>query len=346
MVPDQTPESHPRDRLNRELRLSDATLLVVSSVIGLGIFLTPGAIAELLPHPGVILAVWIVGGLLSLAGALANAELGAMYPHAGGDYVYLREAFHPAAGFLVGWLSFFVIYAGTIATLAAGFAAGLGPLRPAGRAGAARRGHRAHPRRLRRQLRRRALGGSRQQPDRGAEDRRARGVRGDRAALRRGEPGEPVGARGGGLGVVPLGLRAGALAGSLQLSRLELVGLRGERDPRSRPQRAALALRRPGHLHRRLPDRERRLPLRDPRRGAARPGERRGGGSPRALRRARRHARGRARAGVDPRHAQRHGARGPPHRLRDGPRRPLLPRGRPRPRALPHALRSRSPSRR
>ncbi len=109
------------------LTLRDATLLVVSGVIGSGIFLTPGSIAGLLPHPGAILAVWLVGGLLSLAGALANAELGAMFPRAGGDYVYLREAFHPAAGFLVGWLSFFVIYAGTIATLAAGFAAGLQP---------------------------------------------------------------------------------------------------------------------------------------------------------------------------------------------------------------------------
>jgi APA family basic amino acid/polyamine antiporter len=108
---------------------------VVSGVIGSGIFLTPGAIAELLPHPGWILAAWVAGGLLSLAGALANAELGAMYPRAGGDYVYLREAFHPVAGFLVGWLSFFVIYAGTIATLAAGFAAGVGNLIPLGAGG-------------------------------------------------------------------------------------------------------------------------------------------------------------------------------------------------------------------
>jgi APA family basic amino acid/polyamine antiporter len=126
--------------LKRELRLWDATFLVVSGVIGSGIFLTPGAIAGLLPHPGVILAVWAVGGLLSLAGALANAELAAMFPRAGGDYVYLREAYHPLAGFLVGWLSFFVIYAGTIATLAAGFAAGLAqfvPLSGGGRLGVA-----------------------------------------------------------------------------------------------------------------------------------------------------------------------------------------------------------------
>jgi APA family basic amino acid/polyamine antiporter len=124
-MPEGPTDRHPRDRLKRSLRLRDATLLVVSGVIGSGIFFTPGPIAELLPHPGWILAAWAVGGLLSLAGALANAELGAMYPHAGGDYVYLREAFHPLAGFLVGWITFFVIYAGTVATLAAAFADGL-----------------------------------------------------------------------------------------------------------------------------------------------------------------------------------------------------------------------------
>ncbi len=119
------PARDPRDRLRAELGLRDAVFLVVASVVGSGIFLTPGPIAERLPHPGLIFAVWIVGGLLSVAGALANAELGAMYPRAGGDYVYLREAFHPIAGFLVGWLTFFAIYAGTVATLAAGFGAGL-----------------------------------------------------------------------------------------------------------------------------------------------------------------------------------------------------------------------------
>jgi len=120
-------DRHPRDRLKRVLTLPDAILLIVSSVVGSGIFLTPGRISDYLPHVGLIFAAWLFGGLLSLAGALANAELGAMYPHAGGDYVYLREAYHPAAGFLVGWLSFFVIFVGTIATLAAGFAAGLAP---------------------------------------------------------------------------------------------------------------------------------------------------------------------------------------------------------------------------
>jgi APA family basic amino acid/polyamine antiporter len=128
--PSSEPSRHPLDRLRRELTFLDATMLVVSSVIGVGIFLTPGTIADVLPSPGLILSVWIVGGLLSLAGALANAELGAMYPHAGGDYVYLREAYHPVTGFLAGWLSFFVIYAGTVATLAAGFAEGLGHFVP------------------------------------------------------------------------------------------------------------------------------------------------------------------------------------------------------------------------
>lgn len=99
--------------------------LVVASVVGSGIFLTPGAIAERLPHPGLIFAVWAFGGLLSLVGALANAELGAMYPRAGGNYVYLREAFHPLAGFLAGWLSFVSIFAGTVAALAVGFGAAL-----------------------------------------------------------------------------------------------------------------------------------------------------------------------------------------------------------------------------
>lgn len=130
MAPPIGADRHPRDRLVRELTLLDATLLCVSSVIGVGIFLTPGSVAELLPHPGLFLAAWLIGGLLSLMGALANAELGAMFPHAGGDYVYLREAYHPAAGFVVGWLSFFVIYAGTVATLAVGFAEGLGRFLP------------------------------------------------------------------------------------------------------------------------------------------------------------------------------------------------------------------------
>ena len=76
--------AHPRDRLPRDLSLLDAAMLVVASVIGAGIFFTPGQVAELLPAPGWIMAAWGAGAVLSLAGALANAELGAMYPRAGG----------------------------------------------------------------------------------------------------------------------------------------------------------------------------------------------------------------------------------------------------------------------
>lgn len=110
--------AHPRDRLPRSLSLADATLLIVASVVGSGIFFTPSQVAGLLPSAGLYLAVWVAGAAISLIGAFINAELGAMFPRAGGNYVYLREGIHPAAGFLAGWLSFFAIYAGTIAALA------------------------------------------------------------------------------------------------------------------------------------------------------------------------------------------------------------------------------------
>ena len=121
------PAAHPGDRLPRVLSLWDASLLIVASVVGSGIFFTPSQVAGLLPSAGLILLAWAVGAALSLAGAFANAELGAMFPHAGGDYVYLREGLHPAAGFLVGWVSFFAIYAGTIAALAVVFAESMAP---------------------------------------------------------------------------------------------------------------------------------------------------------------------------------------------------------------------------
>jgi APA family basic amino acid/polyamine antiporter len=110
------------DRLRRELGLFDATMIVAGSVIGVGIFTSTGIVAAALPHPGWLLLAWLAGGLVSLAGALTNAEMGASLPHAGGDYVYLREAFSPAVGFFAGWLTFFAVYCGTVGTLAAGFA--------------------------------------------------------------------------------------------------------------------------------------------------------------------------------------------------------------------------------
>jgi APA family basic amino acid/polyamine antiporter len=121
----ETPGTGPArlaDRLRRELGLFDATMVVAGSVIGVGIFTTTGLVAAAVPHPQLLLLAWLLGGLISLAGALTNAEMGASLPDAGGDYVYLREAFSPFVGFFAGWLTFLVVYCGTVGTLAAGFA--------------------------------------------------------------------------------------------------------------------------------------------------------------------------------------------------------------------------------
>ncbi len=107
--------------LPRKLGLLDATVIVVGTVIGSAIFIVPGAVARSLPSAGLILAAWSVGGLLTFFGALAYAELGAMMPHTGGQYVYLREAYGSLVGFLSGWASFLVIQSGAIAAVCAGF---------------------------------------------------------------------------------------------------------------------------------------------------------------------------------------------------------------------------------
>jgi len=114
-------ENENKPKLLARLNLSDATLLVIGSVIGSGIFLTSGIIAQSLPSPGWILFVWFLGAILSLFGGLTFAELGAMIPKAGGQYVYLREAYGPLAGFMYGWTTFLVIHTGGIAALAVGF---------------------------------------------------------------------------------------------------------------------------------------------------------------------------------------------------------------------------------
>jgi APA family basic amino acid/polyamine antiporter len=109
----------------------DATLLTVGAVLGTGIFLTTSDMARVLPQGGWILGVWLAGGLLTLAGALSYAELGAMFPHAGGMYRYLQEAYGPFPAFLFGWTCFLIIMAGGIAALAIGFATYLGSFVPA-----------------------------------------------------------------------------------------------------------------------------------------------------------------------------------------------------------------------
>jgi APA family basic amino acid/polyamine antiporter len=99
-------------------------------MVGTGIFLTTGDIARSLPHPGLILLVWLAGGLLTVAGALTYAELGAMFPRAGGMYHFLKEAYGPLWGFLFGWASFLVIMSGGIAAIAVGFGEYLGSFLP------------------------------------------------------------------------------------------------------------------------------------------------------------------------------------------------------------------------
>ncbi len=116
--------------LTRVLGTLDCVLLVAGAIIGSGIFLTPSSIARSTQTVEGILFVWVLGGLLTLCGAIAFAELGAAFPKAGGIYVFLREAYGPLTAFLYGWCLFFVIVAGSIATLAAAFAIYLSYLVP------------------------------------------------------------------------------------------------------------------------------------------------------------------------------------------------------------------------
>ncbi|HWP99505.1 MAG TPA: amino acid permease [Vicinamibacterales bacterium] len=112
--------------LERRLSAFDASAIVISNVIGAGIFVTPPVIAGLVPHPAAMLGVWVAGGLLAFAGAMAYAELAALRPRAGGEYVYLREAFGPIPAFLTGWTSFVAGFSGAIAAQAVGLATYLG----------------------------------------------------------------------------------------------------------------------------------------------------------------------------------------------------------------------------
>ncbi len=123
-------ENRPSPQFDRRMNLVDTAFLVVGAVIGSGIFLTPGLIAAGLPSPGLLLAVWLAGGLVTLCGALSFAELGAMFPQAGGQYIYLREAYGPAAAFLFGWGFFGFIMCGGLAALAVGFAEFFGSFVP------------------------------------------------------------------------------------------------------------------------------------------------------------------------------------------------------------------------
>ena len=112
--------------LIRGLGLVGSASVVAGTIIGTGIFLVPSSIARQVDSVGLVFAVWVVGGLLSLAGALSYAELGAALPEAGGEYVFLRRAYSPLWGFFYGWEQFVIGKTGSIATIATAFAVFLG----------------------------------------------------------------------------------------------------------------------------------------------------------------------------------------------------------------------------
>src|SRR3989441_6233977 len=114
----------------RELGLLDSTMIVAGSMIGSGIFIVSADIARQVGSAGGLILTWVITGLLTLTAALSYGELAAMMPKAGGQYVYLREAFSPLWGFLYGWTLFLVIQTGTIAAVAVGFARYMGVLVP------------------------------------------------------------------------------------------------------------------------------------------------------------------------------------------------------------------------
>jgi APA family basic amino acid/polyamine antiporter len=114
--------------LSKVLRPVDAIMIVIGNVVGVGIFTTTGFIAAEIADAWLILSVWLLGGVLTLMGSLTYGELGAAFPRAGGDYVYLSEAYGPLAGFLVGWVGFLIINPGSVASLSLGLAEYLLPL--------------------------------------------------------------------------------------------------------------------------------------------------------------------------------------------------------------------------
>src|SRR5881275_3119988 len=124
-------ESPASDRDSvKGLGLTSATMLVMGSMIGSGIFLVSAEIAREVDSPALLIGAWVVTAFMTMIAALSYGELAAMMPHAGGQYVYLREALGPLWGFLYGWTLFLVIQTGTIAAVGVAFAKFLGVLVP------------------------------------------------------------------------------------------------------------------------------------------------------------------------------------------------------------------------
>jgi len=116
------PEPGPRPTLAARLGLFDATMLVMGGIVGSGIFINPYVVAGLVHTPALILGAWLAGGAIALAGAFIYAELADRMPKVGGQYAYIRDAYHPLAGFLYGWISLLTIHAGGSAAVAVTFA--------------------------------------------------------------------------------------------------------------------------------------------------------------------------------------------------------------------------------
>lgn len=117
-------------QFKRELGLLDSTMIVIGSMIGSGIFIVSADVTRNLGSPGYLLLAWVITGIITLISALSYGELAGMMPNAGGQYVYLREAYNPLVGFLFGWTTFLVIETGTIAAVAVAFAKYTGVLFP------------------------------------------------------------------------------------------------------------------------------------------------------------------------------------------------------------------------
>ena len=109
-------------QLDKKLNLWGLTMIAVGACIGSGIFASPGQIVQSVPHHGLVVLVWMIGGVIALTGALTFAELGAMFPKAGGVYVFLKEAYGDYMGFLYGWVILLIINTGALAALAIIFA--------------------------------------------------------------------------------------------------------------------------------------------------------------------------------------------------------------------------------
>src|SRR5271167_1752044 len=119
-------DNHSRPELARDLGLSHAGAVVVGTIIGSGIFLVPAEMMQAVGSAKLVYLAWLVGGLLSFFGALTYAELGAMKPKAGGEYVYVRDAYGPLAGFLYAWTTFLISKPASIATITTGLVRILG----------------------------------------------------------------------------------------------------------------------------------------------------------------------------------------------------------------------------